>query len=193
MRKRSRTYSEDSGDSYSQTGFDINSTQPSADNPLGNPPLPGYTASGGLNWVGFLVSEFNVSTLLSYNFAYGGATVDSDIVAPYEPSVLSFVDQVTEFSESIASHPTSAPWITANTLVGVWLGVNDVGNAYYLSNITDILNEVVTRYFEQLQIIYDAGARNFFLLSCPRKSQMETRDIWFSADAKHYQRQTRRL
>ncbi|ROW17097.1 hypothetical protein VPNG_01397 [Cytospora leucostoma] len=155
------------GDSYSQTGFDINGTKPSADDPLGNPTLPGWTASGGLNWVGFLVSEFNDSTLLSYNFAYGGATTAADLVAPYESSVLSFVDQVTEFSESIAAHPSYAPWTAANTLVGVWIGVNDVGNIYYRSNVTDILNAVITRYFEQIQIIYDAGARNFFLLSCP--------------------------
>ncbi|KUI67717.1 Thermolabile hemolysin [Cytospora mali] len=155
------------GDSYSQTGFDVNSTKPSADNPLGNPPLPGWTASGGLNWVGFLVSQFNDSTLLSYNFAYGGATTDSNIVAPYESSVLSFVDQVTEFSESIASHPSYAPWTAADTLVGVWIGVNDVGNIYYLSNVTDVMDAVMARYFEQLQIIHDAGARNFVLLSVP--------------------------
>lgn len=119
--------------------------------------------------MGFLVSEFNDSTLLSYNFAYGGATTDSNIVTPYESSVLSFVDQVAEFSESIASHPSYAPWTAENTLVGVWIGVNDVGNTYYLSNVTDVLDAVMARYFEQLQIIYEAGARNFFLLSCPRK------------------------
>ncbi|ROW04209.1 hypothetical protein VSDG_00939 [Cytospora chrysosperma] len=155
------------GDSYSQTGFDVNSTKPSANNPLGNPPLPGWTASGGLNWVGFLVSEFNDSTLLSYNFAYGGATTDSNLVTPYDPSVLSFVDQVTEFSESVASHPSYAPWTAENTLVGVWIGVNDVGNIYWLSNVTDVLDAVISRYFEELQTIYDAGARNFFILSCP--------------------------
>lgn len=38
-----------SGDSYSQTGFDVTSTKPNAANPLGNPALPGWTASGGLN------------------------------------------------------------------------------------------------------------------------------------------------
>ncbi|ROW03687.1 hypothetical protein VMCG_05353 [Cytospora schulzeri] len=160
-------YIGNSGDSYSQTGFDVNSTKPSADNPLGNPPLPGWTASGGLNWVVFLVSEFNDSTLLSYNFAYGGATTDSNLVTPYDPSVLSFVDQVTEFSESIASHPSYVPWTAENTLVGIWIGVNDVGNIYWLSNVTDVLDAVISRYFEELQIIYDAGARNFFLLSCP--------------------------
>lgn len=41
-----------SGDSYSQTGFDVTMTLPSAaeDNILGNPPFPGWTTSGGYNY-----------------------------------------------------------------------------------------------------------------------------------------------
>lgn len=159
-----------SGDSYSQTGFEINGTLPSAANPLGNPAFPGYTTSGGANWIGFLVTEYNKSLLLSYDFAYGGATTDADLVTPYLPTVLSFIDQVTEFTNSIASHPATTPWTSENTLFGVWMGVNDVGNTYYESNVTDILDAIMVKYFEQLQIMYDAGGRNFVLLSVPRKS-----------------------
>ena len=111
----------------------------------------------------------NTSALLAYNFAYGGATTDSNLVKPYDPSVKSYVDQVAQFSGSLAPHPSYAPWTAANTLVGVWIGVNDVGNTYYLSNVTDITTAVISRYFEQLQIIYNAGARNFVLLSVPRE------------------------
>lgn len=157
------------GDSYSQTGFEINGTHPSAANPLGNPALPGYTASGGLDWVGFEVTEYNASLLLSYNLAYGGATVDASLVAPYADTVLSFVDQVGEFSQSLASKPDWAPWTSDNALVGVWIGVNDIGNSFWLSNVTDVLDAVTTRYFELLQVTYDAGVRNFVLLTAPRK------------------------
>jgi hypothetical protein len=157
-----------SGDSYSQTGFNITSTKPNAANPLGNPPLPGWTASGGLNWVGFLASQLNKSTLLTYNFAYGGATTDAALVTPYAPTVLSFVDQVAQFTGSIASHPSYAPWTAANTLVGVWIGVNDVGNSYWRADETALLGKIMDRYFQQLQMVYDAGARNFVLLSVPR-------------------------
>lgn len=127
------------------------------------------TLSGGLNWIDHLISEHNLSTLLSYNFAYGGATTDADLVTPYEPTVLSFVDQVTEFSNSIASHPSTTPWTSENALFGVWMGVNDVGNTYYLSNVTTILEDIMVVYFDQLKIMYDAGARNFVLLGVPRK------------------------
>ncbi|KAF7160362.1 hypothetical protein CNMCM6106_007803 [Aspergillus hiratsukae] len=155
------------GDSYSQTGFNINSTKPSASNPLGNPSMPGWTTSGGLNWIGFLISKYNASLTLSYNFAYGGATTNASLVAPYTSNVLSFIDQVTEFTNSIASKPSYAPWTSKNTLVGVWMGVNDVGNSYWLSNIDELLIKIMDSYFGQLQILYNAGVRNYLLLSVP--------------------------
>ncbi|KAK4464482.1 carbohydrate esterase [Cladorrhinum samala] len=155
------------GDSYSQTGFDVSSTKPSAGNPLGNPPLPGWTASGGLNWVGFLASQFNTSNLLTYNFAYGGATTNASLVTPYAPSVLSLIDQVAQFSGSIASKPAYAPWTAENALFGVWIGVNDVGNSWWKEEYDALVESIMDSYFGRLQVLYDAGARNFVLLSVP--------------------------
>src|SRR3989337_2759760 len=71
------------GDSYSQTGFDVTLSKPSAANPLGNPSYPGWTSSGGPNWIGYLVKDYNASSLYSYNFAYGGATVNASLVHPF--------------------------------------------------------------------------------------------------------------
>ena len=156
------------GDSYSQTGFDVSGTKPSTSNPLGNPALPGWTASGGLNWVGFLASQYNRSTMLSYNFAYGGATTNATIVPPYTSSVLSFIDQVAQFSGSIAKKPSYAPW-GDNALFAVWIGVNDVGNTWWLANYDQLVSQIMDSYFGQLQILYNAGARNFVLLTVPRK------------------------
>ncbi|PKX97924.1 putative cellulose-binding GDSL lipase/acylhydrolase [Aspergillus novofumigatus IBT 16806] len=156
-----------SGDSYSQTGFNINGTKPSAENPLGNPTLPGWTTTGGLNWIGFLVSKYNTSLTLSYNFAYGGATTNASLVAPFTSTVLSFIDQVTEFTNSIALKPSYAPWTSENTLVGVWMGVNDVGNSYWQSSIDELLIKIMDSYFGQLQILYNAGVRNYVLLGVP--------------------------
>nr|XP_036588154.1 fungal cellulose binding domain-containing protein [Colletotrichum truncatum]KAF6799295.1 fungal cellulose binding domain-containing protein [Colletotrichum truncatum] len=155
------------GDSYSQTGFNINGTKPNPQNPLGNPDLPGWTASGGLDWVGFMVTQFNASLTYSYNLAYGGATTDATLIAPYASTVLSFIDQVTEFSRSLAPKPSWAPWNADNTLVGVWMGVNDVGNAFWLGNRETLLVQVLAKYFEQLQILYNAGVRKFVLLGVP--------------------------
>ncbi|TEA16249.1 Acetylesterase [Colletotrichum sidae] len=155
------------GDSYSQTGFNINGTKPNPQNPLGNPDLPGWTASGGLDWVGFMVTQYNASLTYSYNLAYGGATTDASLIAPYAPTVLSFVDQVAEFSRSLAPKPSWAPWTAENTLVGVWMGVNDVGNSFWLGNRETLTAQVLAAYFAQLQVLYDAGVRNFVLLGVP--------------------------
>ena len=163
-----------SGDSYSQTGFDVKKAKANPGNPLGNPALPGYTASGGLNWVGFLVTEFNKSTLLSYNFADGGATTDASLVRPFQPTVKSFIDQVGLFNGSLASHPDYAPWKAEDTLFGVWIGVNDVGNVYSNAQYDTLLDKIMDKYFQQLQILYDAGARNFALLSVPRKGLLRS-------------------
>lgn len=107
--------------------------------------------------------------MYSYNLADGGATTDAELIAPWSPTVLSFIDQTTKFSNNLASKPSYAPWTSDNTLVGVWMGVNDVGNAFYLGGWEALINKVLGRYFEQLQIMYNAGVRKFVLLGVPRK------------------------
>src|SRR4051812_19267316 len=82
------------GDSYTATGFNPSGAKPSPANPIGNPALPGSTFSGGWDWPGYLVTAFNTSQTLAYNFAVGGATVDSNLVAPPGNGILSFVEQI---------------------------------------------------------------------------------------------------
>jgi len=159
------------GDSYTTTGF--NNTvgpQPSVGNPLGNPPFPGFTASNGPNWVDFLTVQYNASILLTYNLAFGGATVDSSLVTPFEPTVLSVAQQVLdEFFPSYASSPADAPWTPADTLFSVFIGINDVGNSYFegLPATTTLNNEIFDVYSGLVQTLYNAGARNFLFLNVP--------------------------
>lgn len=79
-------------------------------------------------------------------------------------------DQVALFSANLAQQPDYASWTASNTVVGVWMGVNDVGNTFSLDNSTEIYDATLTRYFELLQTVYDAGVRKFVLLSVPRKA-----------------------
>jgi len=44
-----------SGDSYTQTAFDILGTKPTPENPIGNPTYPGNTFSGGANWIEYIL------------------------------------------------------------------------------------------------------------------------------------------
>lgn len=160
-----------SGDSYTTTGF--NNTvgpQPSAGNPLGNPPYPGFTASNGPNWVDFLTVQYNSSLVLTYDLAFGGATVDSSLVAPFEPTVLSVAEQVLdEFFPTYASSPAIAPWSTDDTLFAVFIGINDVGNSYFegVPATTTLNDEIFDVYSGLVQMLYNTGARNFLFLNVP--------------------------
>lgn len=146
----------------------MSSAKPSPSNPLGNPTYPGWTTSGGANWIGYLVKDYNASTTYSFNFAYGGATVNASLVKPYQPTVKSFIDQVNQYSSSIASKPSYAPWTAENSLFAVWMGVNDVGNSYWL-NDGQLLGKIMDSYFGQIDKLFASGARNFAFLNVPRR------------------------
>ncbi|PMD24605.1 carbohydrate esterase family 16 protein [Hyaloscypha hepaticicola] len=158
------------GDSYSQTGFLITGAKPSTSNPIGNPGFPGYTTTNGNNWLTYLLHPSSSSTLLSYNFAYGGATTDASLVKPYTSTVLSLVDQVTLFESHVAPLPSTAnsPSLTSsNTLFAIWIGVNDVGNAWGSSNWSTLSKQIINQYIAQAQKLYNSGARNFLFLTVP--------------------------
>jgi phospholipase/lecithinase/hemolysin len=154
-------------------GFNVTFEAPSPTNPLGNPPYPGWTSANGPNWVDFLTVKHNHSLLLTYNLAYGGATVDSNLVAPWRPDVLSLIDQVkTLFLPTYVPPdvtPASPSWTSRNTLFGIWIGINDVGNSYWKgSNVTDVLYaDIFKQYADMVDELYSSGGRNFVFLNVP--------------------------
>jgi phospholipase/lecithinase/hemolysin len=158
-----------SGDSYTTTGFNDTLTQPSDDNPLGNPTYPGYTAANGPNWVDYLTTTYNSSLLLTYNLAYGGATVDSALVAPYLPIVLSVAEQVQNEFFPVYGGKSTVEWESRDTLFGVFIGINDVGNSFSRGAAnTSILNDLIFDVYTGLiDSLYYAGARNFLFLNVP--------------------------
>jgi len=156
------------GDSYTTTGFNDTLTQPNAANPLGNPAYPGYTATNGPNWVDFLTTTYNETFLETINLAYGGATIDSALVAPYLPTVLSVKEQVNiEFLPVYSSSPSFFPWKSDNTLFATFIGINDVGNAYQEANKSAIYPKEFQEYAALQDQLYQAGARNFLFLNVP--------------------------
>jgi hypothetical protein len=89
---------------------------------------------------------YNASTLLTYNLADGGATVDAALAKPWKPEVLSLIDQVHKRWLGIyAKKPASAKWASENTLFAFWIGINDVGNTYWDSNRTRV-NTIFKEY-----------------------------------------------
>jgi phospholipase/lecithinase/hemolysin len=121
-----------SGDSYTQTGFNPDGILPTLDNPFGNPPYPGWTSTGGENWVGYVATKYNKSSILTYNYAYGGAVINASLVTPWRPDLLHLTDQVAQFLAGAGKKPTSTPWTSRNALFSVFIGINDIGNSWYL-------------------------------------------------------------
>lgn len=142
-------------------------TQPAPGNPLGNPAYPGWTASNGPNWPDYLTVKYNSSELLTYNLAYGGATVASSLVAPWKPEVLSLADQVADLF--IPHYAYNNQWTSSDSVFGIFMGINDVGNSYYYGpDATAILNKKIFDIYDGVvKQLYNAGARNFFFLNVP--------------------------
>lgn len=153
------------------TGFDYTSTPPSVGNPLGNPTYPGWTSANGPNWVDFLTVNYNDSLLLTYNLAYGGATVDSDLVAPYDPSVLSLKDQINDefvpgYTGSSPTAPSAPAWKGQDSLFVIWIGINDVGNSWWTDYAT-LYATIFEEYTGLVDTLYNSGAQNFVFLTVP--------------------------
>lgn len=151
------------GDSYSSIGFVTSGEQPSPGNPLGNPPYPGSTTANGPNWVGLLATEYNRSTILTYDLAFGGATVDNDIVEAYHSGVPSLKKQVLEWYMP-AYVVQRKFWTAQNSLFAFFIGINDVGNSYAHGNLN---GKVMDAYAALVDHVYDTGARNFVFLNVP--------------------------
>ncbi|KAJ7137935.1 GDSL lipase/esterase [Mycena epipterygia] len=149
------------GDSYTATGFNISNGVDSVD--------PGFTSSNGPNWVEALRDTYNVAGTKVINLASGGATIDSALVTPFLPTVLSVVDQVAQFKSILASRPAGAQWNSSNSLFAIWIGINDCGDSFDWTNTTQpAFNKVLmARLSTQIEELYGFGARSFLFLTVP--------------------------
>jgi phospholipase/lecithinase/hemolysin len=113
---------------------------------------------------------YNALLLLTYNLAYGGATIDSALVAPFQPTVSSVAEQIeNEWFPSYASKPAAAPWSSDDTLFAIFDGINDVQNSWNidLPATTTLNNNVFAVYRGLVDELYYAGARNFLFVNVP--------------------------
>ncbi|PIG69330.1 cellulose-binding GDSL lipase/acylhydrolase [Aspergillus arachidicola] len=143
------------GNSYTQTGFSTAGEQPSPSNPMGNPALGTGTTTGGENWVGYLTTAQNASLVLSYNLAVGGASIDNSLVQG--STDVDLASQVDIFDETYSSKPASAPWSAENSVFGFWIGINDIGNAFYNTDADTFTPKLIARLASLVERIYSAG------------------------------------
>ncbi|KAK9476118.1 GDSL-like Lipase/Acylhydrolase-domain-containing protein [Lipomyces japonicus] len=159
------------GDSYSDTGFNVNYTLPNINNAFGNPNIHGTFGSNGINWLKYLATSYNSSIYYVYDFARGGATVDNAIVTLHD-YIPSFVEQVESmFLPYMTGTGQVASWSAQDTIVGVWFGINDILNSYLVyseAQLEVVYNqEIAKSYWSAIETIYKAGARDFFFMLVP--------------------------
>lgn len=173
-----------SGDSYSKTGFKPEGDQPSAGNPIGNPALPGTTSSGGLNWLGYLVTDFNTSfssdensLTLAYNFARPGGTLNRQPFGSKNPD---FGVQIDWFEENYVNIDKQLRrWTPLNSVVSVFYGVNDI-NGIFAKNLDQdnnnigLITDLMKDYMAGLERLYGFGLRKYIAITAPRKSILVT-------------------
>ncbi|KAL3459572.1 hypothetical protein BJX64DRAFT_291076 [Aspergillus heterothallicus] len=184
------------GDSYTSTGFDVASTQPSLDNPMGNPELGQGTSADSINWVGYLTTTYNDTPILSYNFAVYDATVDNDLV----PSIpQDFVNQVSvsfepNYCQTSTQSVAGQGWGPESALFVIWFGINEFvslspqSSSLNYARVRERTNKpgtsvhgsfsdpsppekvacVLERYFAQIDRIYGCGARSFVAINVPQ-------------------------
>ena len=82
------------------------------------------------NWIDEVTVKYNKSLILTYNFAYGGATINASLVPPSNPTIQTLEDQVNDFLSTVASKPATAPWTSDSAIFSFWIGINDIGISY---------------------------------------------------------------
>ncbi|KAM0433527.1 hypothetical protein ACHAPT_004407 [Fusarium lateritium] len=142
---------------------------PRAANPIGNPKWPGETSSGGTNWIGYLISEFNRTLTLAYGFANSGAVVDPRLITPNPSYAPCYEDQIRRFEDSISRRPEHAAWNAENAVAAIWFGVNDIRLAYTEKNLTYFMEGVVMQMFDFTGQLHKMGLRQFVFIEVPRK------------------------
>lgn len=118
--------------------------------------------------------KYNASLLQTYNLAYGGATVDSALVKPYIPTVLSVKQQVQDefvpgYTGDAPTAPSAPKWTGTDSIFAFWIGINDVGNSY--GSGPDSSGPLYTSIFDVysglIDQLYSSGARNFVFINVP--------------------------
>ena len=93
---------------------------------------PGQTCGLVNNWVDWTIATLNSTFIATYDYAYGGATIDANLVKPFTPTVKSLIDQVNDFGNYTAvGRPYYPGYTSHNSIWAFWIGINDIQNSFH--------------------------------------------------------------
>lgn len=111
--------------------------------------------------VGFITAWHNASLVRTVDLAYGGATVDMDLIHPFEeipPGMRDLGYQVNElFKPKYAMHPDYFDWTNENSLFIIWIGLNDVHNANVNNSMR--FGQVFEQFRNHVEQLYEMVSR----------------------------------
>ncbi|KAF2764521.1 lysophospholipase A [Teratosphaeria nubilosa] len=136
------------------------------------------TAEGGPNWVEFLTGcglEPGLTDPQScdkqlWDFAFAGADVSVRPETPLHHNyTVSFVQQVEQFVAY--GNPVLEEYVfldKSRTLVGIWIGINDIGDSStYSLDFPAFYKNVTATLFDSVREIYRLGYRKFLFMQLP--------------------------
>lgn len=133
------------------------------------------TAEGGPNWVEYLTGCGLEPGLTSprdcdiqlWDFAFGGADVSTKFTPLHHNFTTSLVNQTVQFEKY--GDPVLSGFIDkAKTLVGVWIGINDINDsAEYDVDFPSFYDKLVATVFKRVRHIYKLGYSNFLVINLP--------------------------
>ncbi|KAI9310245.1 GDSL lipase/esterase [Dichotomocladium elegans] len=162
------------GDSYSAIGGEAGSSSTwnlfeTKDAVSNDSIILNMTSAGGANWNEYLVGCFeglpqDCKPKHLFNLAYNGATINDDLVEPWRPIITDFRSQTQLWKTHLMRN---VQW--DNALVMAWFGINDVSRSTQVrdNEIEGLILNVLTTYFEQLDILYAQNMRRFVLINVP--------------------------
>jgi phospholipase/lecithinase/hemolysin len=99
----------------------------------------------------------------TYDLARKGATVDEDLVKSGLDA-----DVVWEVEDAFLPNYDNDDFDSATSLFAIWIGINDLVNSYLGDEQPSEINpDVIDRYQELVEELYDVGARNFLFINVP--------------------------
>lgn len=110
--------------------------------------------------------EYNQSSLLTYNFAYSGATVDKSLIDCTLDVDSQIHDGFLPVYGSGSDSKFPDVWEPSTSLFGIFIGINDVRKTYD-GDWATINAKVFKAYSGLVEELYKAGARNFLFLNVP--------------------------
>ncbi|KAL3466393.1 hypothetical protein BJX64DRAFT_13840 [Aspergillus heterothallicus] len=136
------------------------------------------TSAGGPNWIEYLTGcglDAGLTSPLSckkqlWDFAFAGADISAELLPLHHDYTTSLVNQVSQYITY--AHPVLVPQIVKprDTLVAIWIGINDINDSADNSTITSFpafYDTLMTALFDSLAKLHAVGYNEYLLLNLP--------------------------